>query len=162
MLPFAQLTVRNTPSVADSQTRTANKEATEPERLVIRSNIMLKRGGIIPCCLPPPCRRPQSPIAQHPSRRPQRRISSATCRARWPRPRSARSARTAAPPGLRTSDARLGSPSSIPSSPTFIHPFSAILERDIESLLLPPSPPNSANRPLDPRRIPRNRGAAQL
>ncbi|KAF5313726.1 hypothetical protein D9611_010070 [Ephemerocybe angulata] len=63
---------------------------------------------------------------------------------------------------LRTSDARLGSPSSIPSSPTSIHSSSsAIFERDIEPLLLPPSPPNP-NRPLDPHRIPRARATEQL
>ncbi|KAF6755548.1 hypothetical protein DFP72DRAFT_1169451 [Ephemerocybe angulata] len=63
---------------------------------------------------------------------------------------------------LRTSDARLGSPSSIPSSPTSIHSSSsAIFERDIEPLLLPPSPPHP-NRPLDPHRIPRARATEQL
>ncbi|KAF6755570.1 hypothetical protein DFP72DRAFT_1008603 [Ephemerocybe angulata] len=63
---------------------------------------------------------------------------------------------------LRTSDARLGSPSSIPSSPTSIHSSSsAIFERDIEPLLVPPSPPNP-NRPLDPHRIPRARSTEQL
>ncbi|KAF6746091.1 hypothetical protein DFP72DRAFT_1175744 [Ephemerocybe angulata] len=65
-------------------------------------------------------------------------------------------------PHRRTSDARLGSPSSIPSSPTSIHSSSsAIFERDIEPLLLPPSPPH-ANRPLDPHRIPRARATEQL
>ncbi|KAF5313624.1 hypothetical protein D9611_010065 [Ephemerocybe angulata] len=63
---------------------------------------------------------------------------------------------------LRTSDARLGSPSSIPSSPTSIHSSSsAIFERDIEPLLLPPSPPHP-NRLLDPHRIPRARATEQL
>ncbi|KAF6755518.1 hypothetical protein DFP72DRAFT_1169443, partial [Ephemerocybe angulata] len=38
-----------------------NKGATEPERLLIRSKIRLKSRGIIRCCLPPPCRRLQSP-----------------------------------------------------------------------------------------------------
>ncbi|KAF5318892.1 hypothetical protein D9611_014727 [Ephemerocybe angulata] len=67
-----------------------------------------------------------------------------------------------APPHIRTSDARLGSPSSIPSSPTSIHSSSsAIFERDIEPLLLPPSPPHP-NRPLDPHRIPRARATEQL
>ncbi|KAF5320560.1 hypothetical protein D9611_010670 [Ephemerocybe angulata] len=66
---------------------------------------------------------------------------------------------TAAP--LSASDARLGSPSSIPSSPTFIRSSSsAILERDLE-LLLPPSPSHSVN-PLNAHRIPPARGTTQL
>ncbi|KAF6749999.1 hypothetical protein DFP72DRAFT_517148 [Ephemerocybe angulata] len=102
---------------------------------------------------------PQSPITHHPSRHLQRWISSDTCRAGLAPQRPHR--RTSQ--HLRTSDASLGSPSSIPSSPTFIRSSSsAILERDLELLLLPPSPPHSANRHLNAHRIPRARGTAQL
>ncbi|KAH6901658.1 hypothetical protein BKA70DRAFT_1229814 [Coprinopsis sp. MPI-PUGE-AT-0042] len=67
---------------------------------------------------------------------------------------------------------RVGSPNSIPSSPTSVHSSSsAIFERDIEPMLSPsstslqsPISPTSGSRhaPTDPHRIPRSRNTEQL
>ncbi|KAJ3497228.1 hypothetical protein NLJ89_g10375 [Agrocybe chaxingu] len=63
---------------------------------------------------------------------------------------------------LRTADARLGSPNSIPSSPTSVRSSSsAIFERDIEPIV-PPSPPNTLHHPLNPHRVPRAKSSEQL
>ncbi|TFK19071.1 hypothetical protein FA15DRAFT_660212 [Coprinopsis marcescibilis] len=63
---------------------------------------------------------------------------------------------------------RMGSPGSIPSSPTSVHSSSsAIFERDIEPMISPTSPPylhspTSPQRQLDPHRIPRAKATEQL
>ncbi|KAF6745127.1 hypothetical protein DFP72DRAFT_59155 [Ephemerocybe angulata] len=58
------------------------------------------------------------------------------------------------PPHLRRPH-RLPKSALLSSSPTPVCSSSAILERDIEHILLPYSPPHSANRPLDPHCFPR-------
>ncbi|KAF9522180.1 hypothetical protein CPB83DRAFT_864890 [Crepidotus variabilis] len=58
-------------------------------------------------------------------------------------------------------DLRVGSPTSIPSSPTSIRSStSAIFERDIEPIVSPL--PTSAHHPPNPHRVPRAKGTEQL